>query len=174
VFHYQGYQWRRKDMVTSELELGQKTFNFITAFNIPVISQLFRKNVSLENIFHLKHEDNVTRTMESKELGLPGFSITATVYLILFDDFGFYGVFIITFLFVGFTQKLYRDLFLKNHNDFWSIILFIAVYKLWMATFFNHHLTGAWFNTYLYPILIIETVNFLYKYKHRNLKYNEL
>lgn len=161
IFHYQGYQWRRFDSTTPELEMGQTTFSFITDFSLPVVSQIMGERITLQKEFNLKDVDPVRNSAKAADLNLPGSSITATVYYILFDDFGFYGVFIITFLFVGFTQRLYRNIFLKNNYNFWYIILFIAVYKQWTQTIFSHQLSGSWFNAFLYPILIIEIVNYL-------------
>jgi len=174
VFHYQGYQWRRMDSTSPELEFGRKTFSFILDFNVPVISQIMSKDISLKSIFKLKDIDTVRGTSEALKRKLPGPSITATVYYVLYDDFGRYGVYIITFLFVGITEAIYRRLFLKYKRSFWSVILFIAVYHLWTSTTFSHHLTGAWFNQYLYPIIIIEFANYLYNHRYKQLIRYEL
>ena len=123
--------------------------------------------MSLKTAFNLKDIDPVRAGIERMKKNLPGASITATVYYVLYDDFGYFGVFVITFLFVWLTEKLYRNLFIKRHYTFWSIILFIAVYKLWTSTIFSHHLSGAWFNGYFYPILIIEFINYFY-YRRNN------
>ncbi len=165
VFHYQGYQWRRDESYDQELEWGQNTFAFITNYNVPVISQLSGVSVSLYNLFNLKYFDTVKGTMEAKKKDRMGFSITATVFIYMVKDFGYYGTFIITFLFVGFTQKLFERLFLHKNKSFWSIIFYIAVYKLWTMTFFSHHLSGVWFNSFLYPIFIIEFINYYLKKK---------
>jgi hypothetical protein len=161
IFHYQGYQWRRIDSTTPELEMGQTTFSFITDFSLPVVSQIMGERITIQKEFNLKDVDPVRNSTRVADLNLPGSSITATVYYILYDDFGYYGVFIITFFFVGFTQKLYRNVFIHSNSNFWSVILFIAVYDLWTKTIFSHQLSGSWFNAFLYPVLFIEIVNYL-------------
>lgn len=161
IFHFQGYQWRRIDSTAPKPEMGQTTFSFITDFSIPVVSQILGERITIQKEFHLKDVDPIRNSTKAADLNLPGASITATVYYILYNDFGFYGVFIITFLFVGFTQKLYRNLFTRPRYNFWYIIIFIAVYKQWSMSIFSHQLSGSWFNAFLYPILIIETVNYL-------------
>ncbi len=173
IFHYEGYQWRRLDSTTPELELGRKTFSFVLDFNVPVISQIIGHDISLKNIFNLKDIDTVRGTIQAKKRNLPESSITATVYYVLFDDFGYYGVFLITFLFVGLTEKLYRNLFEKQNYNFWSIILFIAIFKLWTSTIFSHHLTGAWFNGFLYPILLIELAGYFARHRSNKLLRSE-
>lgn len=166
VFHYQGYQWRRDDSSSDKLEWGQNTFAFITNFNIPVLSQLSGQNISIKEIFNLKDTDPVKLTIKNFEEDKIGASITATVYYVLFQDFGFYGTLIMIFLFVFFSQMIFEKLFQKENRGFFSIIIYLAVYRLWMQTFFHHHLAGAWFNSYLYPILIIELLNLWYKKKY--------
>ena len=173
VFHFQGYQWRRMDSTSPELEYGRKTFSFILDFNIPILSQISGKELSLRSLLKLKDIDTVRSTIEAFRRKLPGPSITATVYYVLYDDFGYYGVFLITFIFVGVTELLFRNLFIRKMTSFWSIILFIAIYKLWSSTIFSHHLTGAWFNGYLYPILLIEILNYLAKVRPRRIEIHE-
>lgn len=176
VFHYQGYQWRRVDQSITQLEYGQNTFAFITNYKIPVISQLLDKNLSIQNLFNLKSPDVIGETLYNTSLNFPSPTITATVYFILVKDFGFYGTLAITFIFVGFSQKLYERLFLKNSKGFLAIILFIAVYWLWMNTIFSHHLLSTWFNGIFYSALLIESINYIYynKKSHENNRYNNL
>lgn len=166
VFHFQGYQWRREDKKDSKLEWGKNTFACVTQFNVPVISQLTRHKISIENLFGLEYADGLKATQEAKEANIIGFSITATVYYVLYKDFGFWGTLFMIFIFVGITQKIFEQLFFKNNYNFWSIIFFLAIYKLWTQTFFSHHLNGAWFNGFLYPIFIIEVLNKMYRVKN--------
>jgi len=162
MFHFQGYQWRRDELSIKKPELGINTFAFVFQFNVPVISQLLGQNMSLANLFDIEYKSNVKSTQENIAAGVRGDSITATVYILLFKDFGFWGTLISIFIFVGFTQKIFERLFFRKNVDFWSIIFFLAIYKLWTLTFFNHHLNGAWFNGYLYPILFVEVANLFY------------
>jgi oligosaccharide repeat unit polymerase len=177
VFHYQGYQWRRDDIRDTKLEYGQNTFAFITHFNIPVFSQILGENLSLQNALNLKYIDPVESTLESERRGRIGHSITPSVYFVLYRDFGFYGTLVMIFLFVGLTQLLFKRLFYKHYNTFWSIILFIAIYRLWTQTFFAHHLSGTWMNGYIYPLILLEILNKLfyinYKKKTTRLKQNK-
>lgn len=173
VFHFQGYQWRRLDTATPELEMGRRTFSFILDFNVPIFSQILGKDLSLKTLFGMKDLDTVRGTVAAIKKKKPGPSITATVFFPLYDDFGFYGVFCLTFLFVAFTERLYRNLFVRFNINFLSIILFIAVYKLWSSTIFSHHLTGAWFNEFLYPILLIELMNLFAKFRPSKLTIDE-
>ena len=167
VFHIQGYQLRRMDSMSPELELGRRTFSFFLDFNVPIISQLMGEGFSLKSIFNMKDIDVVRSNIEASRRRLQEPNITATVYFVLYDDFGYYGVFIITFLFVGLTEKLFRALFTRKHSNFWFIIVFVAVYKLWTLTAFSHHLTGPWFNLYFYPVILIEVMNYLAKIRPR-------
>jgi oligosaccharide repeat unit polymerase len=156
VFHFQGYQWRRADFEGNDFEFGQNTFSFITNFNVPVVSQLYRTQISLQSAFKLKYMDTVKSTMEGKQQGIIAHSITATVFMVLYTDFGFWGTLLFIFFFVGLTQFLFKRLFFKNNTSFWAIILFIVVYRLWTQTFFSHHLNGVWLNSYIYPLILLE------------------
>jgi hypothetical protein len=163
VFHFQGYQFRREDSEFHEIKYGQSTFAFLTHFNVPIISQLLGVNISLQNLFGLEYVDPVKNTVDALNNSIQAHSITPTVFYILVQDFGFYGTFISIFLFVGLTQYLYDNLFLKYNKSFWSIILFVAIYKLWTLTFFSHHLLGAWMNSLIYPLIIIDLLNKIVK-----------
>lgn len=166
VFHYQGYQLRMVDTFNPRLEYGQNTFSFITHYNLPVISQLLKREISIRSLFNLKDTNVLKANIEAQNSNLPSIGITATIYIILKQDFGFWGTLFITLLFVILTQKIFERLFLKNNTGFFSIIIFLAISRLWLVTIFSHHLSGTWFNMYLYPVLLVEIINLIFRHKH--------
>jgi hypothetical protein len=48
IFHYIGYQLRLSEIEKNNYSYGQYTFQFITTFNLPVFSQLFKKELNLK------------------------------------------------------------------------------------------------------------------------------
>lgn len=153
LFHILGYQLRMNDTATDELEFGQYTFQFITKFNLPIASQLLKEEINLANFFNLKYVDNHIANINAQ--GLYAATITATVYFILYDDFGFYGSLVIIFLFTFFTQRVYIGFIKGKINGFYSIIIILFLFDLWKYTWFSHHLNGTIFNPYLYSALIL-------------------
>ena len=159
VFHFQGYQYRRLENDPPELKYGTQTFSFLLQYKVPIITQMLGYELSLQNLLGLKKQSTIASTIASEEDKKKDASITATVFLVLRNDFGFRGTIIAIFLFVFFTQLIYERLFIKKSNKgFFSIFVFVVVYWLWTQTFFNHHIIGSWLNGYLYPFLIVQII----------------
>ena len=171
--HYWGYQLRRLDTFTEKLEWGQTTFASFTLFKVPVVSQLTGSDISLQSIFDLKDPNPIKNKLKDNEK--QGIGLTATVYFILYDDFGYWGTFIAIILFTIYSERQYVKLFkIRIIRNFWQILPFIVVYKLWTVTYFSHHLSSTWLNSFIYPVLIIDFVNYLTTTKKYNTQHRKL
>jgi hypothetical protein len=165
--HYPGYQLRRTDSITPELEMGQISLSGFTMFKIPVFSQLAGSPISIQSIFNL-YEPNVAKAHLDRETG--GFlwsGATATVYYPLYDDFGHRGTFIAIFVFVLVSQIIFNNVFKKPKVSFISILPLALIYFLWFNTIFSHTIIGNWMASYLYSFAIIDFIGwFNLKYLH--------
>jgi hypothetical protein len=159
IFHIWGYQLRRGDTVSEELEYGQYTFQFITTVNIPILSQILGIDFNLANLFNLKTIRTTERANSNADMDYEGRFTTASVFLILFDDFGFIGTIVSIVLFTFFTQYIFASLFFSNINTFFNLILYLFIFTLWRDSWMSHHLNGTMLNAYVYSGIIIHFIN---------------
>jgi oligosaccharide repeat unit polymerase len=165
IFHILGYQYRIEDTATDELEMGQYTFQFITLFNIPVLSQVFKTDLNLANALDLKTVNTRLGTLEAEKNGLKAHSTTATVFFVLYDDFGLFGSLIVIVIFAVFTSRIYNKLLQRDINGYFSLIVWLFLFDLWKNTWFSHHLNGSIFNPYLYSAILLYFVNKYFRNK---------
>ncbi|MFT7033687.1 MAG: hypothetical protein ACJA2S_002195 [Cyclobacteriaceae bacterium] len=159
IFHYLGYQLRMNDSATEDLELGQYTFQVITTYNLPIVSQVLRSEINLATLLDLKKIDNNIANENSKSIDLANAGITSTVFYVLYDDFGFYGSLAVIVLFIFFTQNIFNKLLTSDIRGFYSIVLWVFIFDLWKYTWFSHHLNGPIFNSYLYAAVVLFLLN---------------
>jgi oligosaccharide repeat unit polymerase len=157
--HYPGYQLRKEDSVTPELELGEKTFSFILFFNIPFISQLYNAPIGLASYYGFK----LPEAVELGARGLEWENTTATIFLNVYDDFGYYGTFIAIFVFCFLTEFVFtRFVLADNDNYLISMFPFAIFLYLWTQSIFSHHTVGSWMGTLFYQYLILDILNYLF------------
>lgn len=155
--HYPGYQLRRVDSVTPEEDYFGKTFTFVKNASIPFITQFFGTSISLESIFHLGRNDVAKVDLSDLEWS----NTTATVYLVLYDDFGYYGTFVAIFIFALVTQFFFERFYLKNHKTYIStIFMYTMLIYLWSNSIFSHHISDNWLLTFYYYFLMVDLLNY--------------
>jgi hypothetical protein len=152
--HYVGYQLRRIDTVTPQLELGQISLSGITMFKVPILSQLTSTPLSIQNAFNLYEPIIIGAASEDKLWT----NVTGTVYLVLFDDFGYTGTYIAIFLFVLITQSAFNNAFRRQRRSFITLLPFVLIYLIWFTTIFSHVIIGNWMSLYIYSFLIIDVI----------------
>jgi hypothetical protein len=156
--HYAGYQLRRVDSITPQLELGQISLSGFTMFKIPVFSQLAGTPISIQSIFDLYKPDVVKASHERETEEALWADTTATVYYLLYDDFGYGGTYIAIFVFVLISQLIFNNVFKSHKTSFLSILPFTLVYYLWFTTIFSHTIIGNWMSPYIYSFLIADVI----------------
>ena len=156
--HYPGYQLRRIDNTTPEFEMGQICLSGFTTFKIPVFSQLAGSPISIQSVFNLYEPEVVRAHIEREESGFLWVGATATLFLPLYDDFGYKGTFIAIFVLILFTQLIYNNIFSLNKVHFLSILPLVLIYYVWYNSIFSHHILGNWISSYFYSFLIIDII----------------
>jgi hypothetical protein len=170
--HYPGYQLRRVDSMPEKPRLGQVSLSGITMFSVPIVSQLLGTPISIQNVFNLYAPNIIIRSSELMRTGALWESTTATVYFLLFEDWGYWGTFIAIFIFVVLTQMIFNNIFHKKKFSFLSILPLTLTYFLWSQTIFSHVILGSWMTAYIYPFLVADIIsNYMKKsYKREKLK----
>jgi hypothetical protein len=161
--HIAGYQARRADSITPELEMGQISLSGFTMFKVPVFSQLAGSPVSIQSTFNLKEPNYVRAHYELESSGGPWLGATATIYYLLYDDFGYIGTFIAIFVLVLISQLIFNNVFNSQKTSFLSILPITLVYYIWFTTIFSHSLLGNWMASFLYSFIIVDIVGRLNK-----------
>jgi oligosaccharide repeat unit polymerase len=153
IFHILGYQLRINDTATEELEMGQFTFQFITTYNIPVVSQILKSEINLASLLNLKTVNTSLATYNAESN--KSHSITASVFFVLYDDFGFEGSLGVIICFVLITNIIFNRFIQGEILSFYSLFILIFLFDLWKYSWFSHHLNGAIFNPYFYSVFIL-------------------
>lgn len=158
-FHYIGYQYRRVDYVDDKLTYGTKTFGGILKYKLP-FSSLVGVDSKLGDFFDKKNLYYLQDIMYSDR----SFSvITASTYLLMYDDFGFMGSLIVILALVLFSQRLYHRFLSGNSYKFIHILPVFIMWIFWSNTIFDSYFSTENFVAVLYPILIIDF--FLTRYR---------
>jgi|WetSurSiteA1Bulk_404760.scaffolds.fasta_scaffold00805_3 hypothetical protein len=154
--HFAGYQARRIDSATPELEMGQISLSGFTMFSIPVFSQLAGAPISIQNTFNLKQPDYTKAHFELESSGAEWIGATATIYFLFYDDFGYKGTFFAILIFVVITQFIFVSVFNNQKTSFLSILPITLVYYVWFTTIFSHSIVGNWMASYLFSFIIVD------------------
>lgn len=162
--HYVGYQLRRVDSITPQLELGQISLSGFTLFSMPIFSQLAGTPISIQSTFNLYVPNPTKAHYDRVAEGYLWEGATATVFYLLYDDFGYKGTYIAIFIFALISQLIFNNLFNSHKTSFLSILPITLVYYLWFSTIFSHHIVGNWMAPYLYSFLIIDIIGRLKRY----------
>jgi hypothetical protein len=156
--HFAGYQARRVDTATPELEMGQITLSGFTMFNIPVFSQLAGTPISIQSTFNLKQPNYVRAHFELESSGADWVGATTTIYFLFFDDFGYKGTFIAIFIWVLITQLIFNNVFHSQKSSFLSILPITLIYYVWFTTIFSHTIVGNWMASFLFSFIIVDII----------------
>jgi oligosaccharide repeat unit polymerase len=155
---YMGYQLRRNDTTTQELEYGSRTFGGILFFDVPLSNLLGLKNATIGNLLGIKRHSLLDQWANSINNDLPWATTTTSSYLFLYDDFGYYGTYIILLLMVLITQLLFVSWFGKPHKTFISFYLLLLFYVFWNNSIFDPIFAGGAIKGYLLSILFLDII----------------
>jgi hypothetical protein len=156
--HIAGYQARRIDSTTPELEMGQISLSGFTMFKVPVFSQLAGTPISIQSTFNLKEPSYIKTHYELESSGAEWVGATATIYYLLYDDFGYTGTFIAIFILVLISQLIFNNVFNSQKTSFLSILPITMVYYIWFTTIFSHNLVGNWMASFLFSSIIVDII----------------
>ena len=170
--HYPGYQLRRVDSIPPEPRLGQTSLSGFTMFSVPVVSQLLGTPISIQAAFNLYAPNTILRGLELKKANALWTNTTGTVYILLYEDFGYWGTFIAIFIFVIITQWIFNSIFLKKRTSFLPILPFILIYYFWSQTIFSHVILGNWMSGFIYSFLIADIISSYKKVSFKRIKIN--
>ncbi len=154
-----GYQLRRNDFVTEKLDYGRKTFSGVLSWQLPFFG-LFGIKASLGNIFDIETYSMKTMFLELQQRNALFFSSVATMYLLLYDDFGFWGTIFFCFFLVLITQLLYWRWFLSDHKNFFSLYLLLIFFWLWSNSIFDPVFATGYVKTLFYSCLCLEVIRY--------------
>jgi oligosaccharide repeat unit polymerase len=156
--HIAGYQARRVDSTTPELEMGQISLSGITMFKVPVFSQLAGMPISIQSAFNLKEPNYIKSHYELESSGATWIGATATIYYLLYDDFGYKGTFIAIFILVLISQLIFNRVFNREKTSFLSILPITLIYYIWFTTIFSHTIIGNWLASFLFSFIIVDII----------------
>jgi oligosaccharide repeat unit polymerase len=156
--HIAGYQARRVDSVTPELEMGQISLSGITMFKVPVFSQIAGTPISIQSSFNLKQPNYIETHYELENSGATWIGATATIYYLLYDDFGYKGTFIAIFILVLISQLIFNRVFNREKTSFLSILPITLIYYIWFTTIFSHTIVGNWLASFLFSFIIVDII----------------
>jgi hypothetical protein len=157
-FHYMGYQYRRVDYVDDELTMGAKTFSGALKASVP-LSSTFGLNLNVGNLIGINKiyqiQDIMYSDREWKET-------TFTSYMLIYDDFGYFGTFVFIILLVWISQIVYVNWFVKTHKGFMSIFPIFMIWCFWTNTNFDPYFASS-FMPIVYVFLLIDfiLINFI-------------
>jgi len=156
--HIAGYQARRVDSTTPELEMGQISLSGFTMFKLPIFSQLAGAPVSIQSTFNLIEPDYIKTHYELESSGATWIGATATIYYLLYDDFGYKGTFIAIFILVLISQLIFNRVFNHEKRSFLSILPITLIYYIWLTTIFSHTIVGNWLASFLFSFIIVDII----------------
>lgn len=158
---YNGYQLRRDDFVTRDLEYGEKTFAGILFFRIPFAGTLGLKKTSIGEYAGLEEYSMKKMFLELQSENAVKSSTVSSVYLLFYDDFGYEGTFVFLFFLVLITQLVFISWFKKPHKTFFSIYILFVFTMLWSNSIFDPVFAGGFIRSTFYSIATIQVIVFL-------------
>ncbi|PKP46271.1 MAG: hypothetical protein CVT94_15345, partial [Bacteroidetes bacterium HGW-Bacteroidetes-11] len=158
---YNGYQLRRYDFVTKELEYGEKTFAGILFFRIPFAGTLGLRNTSIGEIAGLEEYSMKKMFLELQSRNALHFSTVSSIYLLFYDDFGFWGTFLFLFFLVWITQIVYIKWFNSIHKSLFSIFFLFLFFVLWSNSIMDPVFATGFFRSTLFSIATLQVFYFL-------------
>lgn len=164
---YTGYQLRRYDFVTKELEYGQKTFAGVLFFRIPFAGTIGLKNTSVGEFFGLEEYSMKKMFLDLQSKNALHFSTVSSIYLLFYDDYGYWGTFLFLFILVWITQLVYVSWFNSPHDSFFSIYIIYLFFVLWSNSIMDPVFAGGFVKS---SFLSMATLQVLYKIVMGNIR----
>lgn len=153
---YIGFQLRRDDFVTQELEYGQKTFSGILFLEIPFAGAIGIRDVSIGDVFGVERYSMKKMVLELQDRNRAFSGACSSMYLLIYDDFGYVGTFIVIFLFVVLTQLVYVKWFETPNKSFFSLYFLLLFFILWSNSIFDPVFSSGHVRTILYSVILIQ------------------
>jgi oligosaccharide repeat unit polymerase len=161
---YTGYQLRRYDYVTNELEYGEKTFAGVLFFQIPLAGTIGLKNSSVGEFFGLEEYSMKKMFLDLQSQNALHFSTVSSIFLLFYDDYGYWGTFIFLFILVWVTQLVYVFWFNSVHKSFFSIYIMFLFFVLWSNSIMDPVFSTGFLRSCLLSIATLQLVYFV-RYK---------
>lgn len=158
---YTGYQLRRDDFVTKEIENGEKTFAGILFFRIPFAGTLGMKNSSVGEMLNIEEYSMKKMFLELQSQNARHFSTVSSIYLLFYDDFGYLGTFVFIFLMVGLTQFVYFRWFGSTHKSLFSIFYMLLFLMLWSNSIMDPVFATGFFRSTLFSIATLQVLYYI-------------
>lgn len=137
---YVGYQIKSHYRVKGNLYYGEKTFNGLFAFSIPVIGRIINMNVSVAD--YLGWEPiSKSRWMLEK---IPMAVTIESIYYYIVTDYGEQGSLVFIFILAFMSHKIFIHFSFKKRrkNSFLSIYLLVIFVLFWMNSIFSGFFAG--------------------------------
>lgn len=154
VAHYAGYQLHRHFSVTEKSEPGKKTLQGITKFELPYLSRIVGTSTSLGSILNIDKESKVGAT-EFNEMYVGWSNTTSTVFIQIYDDYGFYWSFLVIFLFVILSQYIFIKFLETKSSSYLIVFPYFIILFLWFNSIFSSEILGNWLGIKIFSFFII-------------------
>ncbi len=155
-----GYQLRRNDYVTPQLDYGIKTFGGIIFWTIP-FSGIIGKPLSPGDLLGLERGYSMKQMfLELQKEKVEYFSVVATIYMTMYDDFGFYGTIIATIIMVLITQWFFFQWFSRDHNNMFSTYFLLLFFWMWSNSIFDSVFVSGYAKQFLNLMIALEIMRF--------------
>lgn len=151
-----GYQLRRYDFVSPELEWGQNTFSGLISWQLP-FAGLMNLNLSIGGLLGLERGYSMKQMfLQLEQERNPYFSLIVTMFMTLYDDFGFWGTLVVLTLMVVVTQYFYYQWFCSDHSHFFGFYFLLLFFWMWSNSIFDPLFTAGYARMLLYMMIIAE------------------
>jgi oligosaccharide repeat unit polymerase len=163
--HYLGYQSRRIDSYTEQVEFGKNTLQGFTKFELPFVSQAINYPLSIEgilNVFNLELWESEYLYVDEKNVMF--INATTTIFFPIIDDYGFYGALLFITLLVLVSQYAYNKIVNNSYRSILPFLFYSLIMSLWFNSIFGSQIKGNWLSTPVF-VFIIFTVVFEKKLK---------
>jgi len=150
--HYPGYSLDRKFVVSKVPEPGKITLQGLTYFKVPFVSQILGE-FSIRSLLDIP----VTLLPYRPDNLYGGWSgTTSTVFINIYDDYGYTWSFFIILLFVLASQFFFIRMFRIPSKRIMFLFPHIVIYYLWYNSIFSHHLYGNWLTNWFLSYLFFD------------------
>ncbi len=153
---YVGYQYRRNDFVTPEPDYGRKSFAGILFASVPFSALFLGRDASIGHLLELEQYTQKEMFLELTARNAPFYSSISPMYMLLYDDFGYFGTLAVCFLLVVLTHYIYLCWFRSPHRLLLSIYFLLVSFCFWSNSFFDPFTTSAMWKVLLTAIIGLE------------------
>jgi hypothetical protein len=143
--------------------MGEKSFCGIIFWQFP-FSGLLGVNLSIGDILGMQRGYSMKMMfLQLQEDRNPFFSLVATMYMTLYDDFGYWGTVAVLLLMVALTQFFYYHWFCGNHYNFFSFYFLLLFFWMWSNSIFDPIFAAGYARGILYSMLLLEIIRYCIK-----------